>query len=150
MKLGRFAALAALLLMGADPAKDQVVRNEIEELAGMWVLSRTERSNGSIRVGEHITMTIDPNGTVRFLLPDEDSFTTQVADFQFDPTPTPKHYQTLVEEQGRKLAKLGIYELSGDILKFCYLTDRTKRPSKLSVDRDHGGGDTLEIYRRRR
>ncbi len=149
MKLGRFAVFAMVLLIGADSAKDQLVRKEISELAGVWRLTRTEFSDGSVEVGRNLCLTIDPDGVVRYVLPDEDSSQAVVAQYEFDPTRTPKRYQVVEEEGGKKVTRLGIYAMEENTLKFCFLADPTKRPGKLSVDKDTGGGDTLLIYKRR-
>jgi len=150
MKLSCFTVLAVILLVGADKPRDPQVSREMDQLAGMWKLSRTEYSDGSVEVGRDLCLVIEPNGTVRFIVADEDTTRTEVVDYQFDPTPTPKHYLVATEGDGKKLTKLGIYALEGDTLKFCSLADSSKRPNQFTVEKDHGGGDTLWIYKRRK
>jgi uncharacterized protein (TIGR03067 family) len=149
MKL-TFAALAVAALIAADSAREQANQRELQELAGLWVLKRTEFSDGGVQVGQALTLAIEPDGAARIISPEEDSPASPVSHFQLDPTTNPKQYKLLMEENGKKVTKLGVYELEGETFRLCYLNDAGKRPSRISAQKDKGGGDIVLIYRRRK
>jgi uncharacterized protein (TIGR03067 family) len=110
-------------LLGADAAKEDQAKNELDKLQGEWAL-----------------LAIDNNGTENKLMPDDVAFKLKgevlsvksskgeygkYAKIRLDPTKKPKAMDVTVTEGQEELAKC-IYELDGDNLKVAYLRTENK------------------------
>jgi len=137
---------AAVLLVGADAPSD-AVKKEMAQLDGEWTMVSGERDGQPLpdnflknakRVAKDGVSTISFGDRVYMK-----------ARFSVDPTKKPKtiDYEILEgETKGKKV--LGIYEIDGDKLKFCFATPDKDRPSDFTAKA--GSGNTLSVWKRKK
>jgi uncharacterized protein (TIGR03067 family) len=138
MKLSFLLVLAAGLLPGADPPKDEAVKKELDSLKGTWKIVAAEHDTEAIadlqdgRVvieGQKLTLSVgDRNESVTF---------------KVDPAKKPKEVDLFTKKEE---TVVGIYTLDGDELKICFLKSGTKRPTEFATA--VGSGLTLVTCKR--
>jgi len=138
--------IVAYLLIGADAPSD-AVKKEMTQLEGEWTMVSGERDGQPLpdnflknakRVAKDGVSTISFGDRVYMK-----------ARFSVDPTKKPKaiDYEILEgETKGKKV--LGIYEIDGDKLKFCFATPDKDRPSDFTAKA--GSGNTLSVWKRKK
>jgi len=136
--------LTVMFLCGADK-KEDAIKKEMEQLQGQW----------SMVSGEIDKQPLPENyvkGATRVVKGDETNVTIagdvwMKAKFTIDPTKKPKTIDYDVSDgpaKGKIL--LGIYELDGDTIKFCYASPGKDRPKDFATEK--GAGLTLSTWKR--
>jgi uncharacterized protein (TIGR03067 family) len=112
--------LAGLLI--ADD-KEDAAKKELEKFQGEWHLVQSDEITLKIKGAEYV---FDGGGQV------------EKGRFKFNPAVTPAEVDVDITEgtdAGKK--QVGIYELKGDKVKFCFaLAGETKRPKKFEAAED--------------
>jgi uncharacterized protein (TIGR03067 family) len=136
--------IAVCLLMGADEASD-AVKKEMAKLEGEWTMVSGEidtqalpeeylKNSRRVAKGDETTVTI---GGKVFLK----------AKFTVDPAKKPKTIDYLMTEGFTKgKTQLGIYELDGDSVKFCFAAPGKERPTEFKTK--EGSRTTLSVWKR--
>lgn len=135
---------AICFLLAADDPADQV-KNDMARLEGEWSMVSGEISGkampdaflkGSRRVAKDGVTTVTIGGTP-----------FMKAKFTIDPSKKPKTIDYLMLEgltKGKK--QLGIYELDGDTVKFCFASPGKDRPKDFTSK--EGSGHTLSVWKK--
>ena len=141
------AALVAALFLVADGGGQDTAKKEMARLEGAWSMvsgtadgqSLPEPSvKGGKRVARDGVTTITLGGTVFFK-----------AKFTIDPARKPKAIDyTMTEGPTKGQTHLGIYELDGDTVKFCFASPGKERPQDFTTK--EGSGRTLSVWKRAR
>lgn len=126
-------ALALILgfLVVADKEAD-AVKKDLAQLEGEWSMTAAERDGEKIPEGLLA-------GSKRVTKGDETSIHIgnqlfMKATFKIDPSKTPKEIDYDVKEGMNKgMKQLGIYEIKGDAVKFCFSAPGEKRPSDFTT-----------------
>ena len=136
--------IAVLFLVGADDAKD-AIKKEMAQLEGEWSMVSAEANGLSLpketvesgkRVAKDGETTITIGGQVYFK-----------AKFTIDPTKKPKAIDYKMTEGPTKgKTHLGIYELDGDTVKFCFAAPEKDRPTDFTAK--EGSQRTLSVWKR--
>jgi uncharacterized protein (TIGR03067 family) len=137
-------AIAVLVLVSASGAQD-AVKKEMAQLEGEWSMVSGE-ANGFVlpketvesgkRVAKDGETTITIGGQVYFK-----------AKFTVDPTKKPKTIDyTMTEGPTKGKTHLGIYELEGDMVKFCFAAPGQERPTEFTAKED--SQRTLSVWKR--
>jgi uncharacterized protein (TIGR03067 family) len=136
--------IAVLFLVGADDAKD-AIKKEMAQLEGEWSMVSAEANGLSLpketvesgkRVAKDGETTITIGGQVYFK-----------ARFTIDPTKKPKAIDYKMTEGPTKgKTHLGIYELDGDTVKFCFAAPDKDRPTDFTAK--EGSQRTLSVWKR--
>jgi uncharacterized protein (TIGR03067 family) len=135
---------AVCLLLGADDPQD-AVKKDLMKLQGEWSMVSVKQDGeegskylvkGSKRVckDDELTVTIDDRLYMK-------------AKIVVDPAKKPKAIDYTVTEgfnKGKKL--LGIYEVDGDMVTFCFARPGKDRPKEFTSDT--GSGHTYSIWKR--
>lgn len=137
------AMMVVLVLVG--PAKAQDATQEIKQLEGEWSMQSGEASGQAMpkelvatgkRTAKNGETTITLGGQVYFK-----------ATFSVDPRKTPKVIDYLMTEGPTKdKTHLGIYELKGDTVTFCFAAPGQDRPSEFTAP--EGSQRTLSVWKR--
>ena len=139
-------ALVAVLalVVSAAPAED-AVKKEMAQLEGEWSMQSGEADGQSMpkemvstgkRVAKDGETTITIGGQVYFK-----------AKFTIDPAKKPKAIDyTMTEGTTKGKTHLGIYELDGDTLKFCFAAPGKDRPTEFTAK--EGSGRTFSVWKR--
>jgi uncharacterized protein (TIGR03067 family) len=138
--------LAAVVLIGAASAQDaDAVKKEMTQLEGQWSMVSAEANglsmpketvNSGKRVAKDGETTITIGGQVYFK-----------AKFSIDPTKKPKGIDyTMTEGPTKGKTHLGIYELDGDTVKFCFAAPGKDRPTEFTAK--EGSDRTLSVWKR--
>jgi uncharacterized protein (TIGR03067 family) len=137
---------AAFLLVGADAPSD-AVKKEMAQLEGEWTMVSGERDGQPLpdnflqnakRVAKDGVSTISFGDRVYMK-----------AKFSIDPMKKPKTIDYEIVEGDNKGKKvLGIYEIDGDKVKFCFSTPDKDRPSEFTAKA--GSGNTLSVWKRKK
>jgi uncharacterized protein (TIGR03067 family) len=138
--------VAAFALVGADkPAED--VKKEMAQLEGEWTMVSGERDGQPLpdnflqnakRVAKDGVSTISFGDRVYMK-----------AKFSIDPTKKPKTIDyEIVEGETKGKKVLGIYEIDGDKVKFCFSTPDKDRPTEFTAK--SGSGNTLSVWKRKK
>jgi uncharacterized protein (TIGR03067 family) len=135
---------AALVLVGPAGAED-AVKKEMALLEGEWSMVSGEANGLSMpketvksgkRVAKDGETTITIGGKVYFK-----------AKFSIDPTKKPKAIDYMMTEGPTKgKTHLGIYELDGDTVKFCFAAPGKDRPTEFTAK--EGSQRTLSVWKR--
>jgi uncharacterized protein (TIGR03067 family) len=138
------AVIAVLVLRNADGAQD-AIKKEMTQLEGEWSMVSGEADGQSMpkamvqsgkRVAKDGKTTITMGGQVYFK-----------ARFTIDPTQKPKAIDYAMTEGPTKgKTHLGIYELDGDSVKFCFAAPGKARPTQFTAKQ--GSQRTLSVWRR--
>ena len=136
--------IAVLFLVSADDAKD-AIKKEMAQLEGEWSMVSAEANGLSLpketvesgkRVAKDGETTITIGGQVYFK-----------ARFTIDPTKKPKAIDYKMTEGPTKgKTHLGIYELDGDTVKFCFAAPDKDRPTDFTAK--EGSQRTLSVWKR--
>jgi uncharacterized protein (TIGR03067 family) len=138
--------VAVLALVGADAPAD-AVKKEMSQLEGEWTMISGERDGQPLpdnflkdakRVAKDGVSTISLGDMVYMK-----------AKFSVDPTKKPKAIDYEILEgptKGKKV--LGIYEIDGDKVKFCFAAADKDRPSEFTAKA--GSGNTLSVWKRKK
>jgi uncharacterized protein (TIGR03067 family) len=136
--------IAVLILVGADGAQD-ATKNEMAQLEGKWSMVSGEANGLSMpketvqsckRVAKDGETTITIGGQVYFK-----------AKFSIDPTKKPKAIDyNMTEGPTKGRTHLGIYELDGDMVKFCFAAPGKDRPTEFTAK--EGSQRTLSVWKR--
>jgi uncharacterized protein (TIGR03067 family) len=138
--------IALLVLVSATRAQDAVTK-EMAQLEGEWSMVSGEANGVSLpwetvqtgkRVAKDGETTITIGGQLYFK-----------AKFSIDPTKTPKaidYAMTAGPTKGK--THLGIYELDGDTVKFCFAAPGKERPTEFTAP--EGSQRTLSVWKRDR
>jgi uncharacterized protein (TIGR03067 family) len=132
------------LLAGADNAAD-AVQKETAQLEGEWSMVSGERDGqalpedivkGAKRVAKGGETTVTIGGEV-FLK----------AKFTIDPARKPKTIDyALTDGPNKGKTQLGIYELDGDTVKFCFAAPGKERPTDFTTKEE--SARTLSVWKR--
>jgi uncharacterized protein (TIGR03067 family) len=136
--------IVVLALVGAAGAQD-AMKKEMAQLEGEWSMVSGEAnglsmpketvSNGK-RVAKDGETTIIIGGQIYFK-----------AKFSIDPTKKPKAIDyTMTEGPTKGKTHLGIYELDGDTVKFCFAAPGKDRPTEFTAKED--SQRTLSVWKR--
>jgi uncharacterized protein (TIGR03067 family) len=136
--------IVALALVAAGDAQD-AVKKDMALLEGEWSMVSGE-ANGlsmpkeAVQTGKRVATdgetTITINGQVYLK-----------AKFTIDPTKKPKAIDyTMTEGPTKGKMHLGIYELDGDTVKFCFAAPGQDRPSDFTAK--EGSQRTLSVWKR--
>jgi uncharacterized protein (TIGR03067 family) len=136
-------ALAVCLLPGADDA----VKKEKRQLEGEWSMVSgeidrqplpAEYVKGAKRVAKDDETTVMIGGRL-----------FMKARFTIDPSKKPKTIDYVMTGGPTKgKTQLGIYELDGDTVKFCFAAPGKERPKEFTTE--EGSGRTLSVWKRAR
>ena len=136
--------IGVLILAGAA-AGQEAVKKEMAQLEGEWSMVSGE-ANGvampeeAVKSGKRVAKdgetTIAFGGQVYFR-----------AKFRIDPAKKPKAIDyTMTEGQTKGKTHLGIYELDGDTLKFCFAAPGKDRPTEFTAK--EGSERTFSVWKR--
>jgi uncharacterized protein (TIGR03067 family) len=138
------AIVAALLFLGAAGVHD-LAKEEMAKLEGEWSMVSGEASGMPMpaemvatgkRVAKAGEVAITFDGQLYFK-----------AKFTIDPSKTPKTINySMTEGPTKGKTHLGIYELDGDTVKFCFAAPGKPRPNDFTADQ--GSERTLSIWKR--
>jgi uncharacterized protein (TIGR03067 family) len=138
------APIALCFLVAADPAPE-VVKKDVAQLQGTWSMVSGERDGEAVpaeylkefkRVAKDDVTTVTLGETV-FLK----------AKFTLDPSKKPKTIDyTLLDGPAKGKKQLGIYEIDGDTMKFCFASPDQERPKEFSTKGTTGR--TLSTWKR--
>ena len=142
----RVAILAiAVLVVIAPVTAQEVAKKEMAQLEGEWSMVSGEANGFSLprdtiksgkRVAKDGETTITFGGQVYFK-----------AKFSIDPTKKPRTIDYKMTEGPTKgKTHLGIYELDGDTVKFCFAAPGKDRPSDFTAK--EGSQRTLSVWKR--
>ena len=136
--------LVVLVLVGAARAHD-AIKKEMAQLEGEWSMVSGE-ANGvpmpeaTVKTGKRVAKdgetAITFGGQVYFK-----------AKFSIDPAKKPKAIDyTMTEGPTKGKTHLGIYELDGDTVKFCFAAPGKDRPTEFTAK--EGSQRTLSVWKR--
>jgi len=136
--------MAVLILVCISAAQDDA-KNEMTLLEGEWSMA-SGQANGQampqelVKTGRRVAKdgetTISIGGQVYFK-----------AKFSIDPTQKPKAIDyTMTEGPTKGKTHLGIYELDGDTVKFCFAAPGQDRPKEFKAK--EGSQRTMSVWKR--
>ncbi|HEV3386733.1 MAG TPA: TIGR03067 domain-containing protein [Gemmata sp.] len=135
----------AILVLGSAISAQDDGKKEMMLLEGEWSMVSGEASGNSLpketvatgkRVAKDGETTITLGGQVYFK-----------AKFSIDPTKKPKTIDyTMTEGPTKGKTHLGIYELDGDTVRFCFAAPGKDRPTEFSAK--EGSERTLSVWKR--
>jgi len=136
--------VAVLFLLGADAPAD-AVKKDMTLLEGDWSLVSGERDGQTIpeefvKTGKRSVKDAETSVIINDMV-------VMKAKFKIDPIKKPKTIDYAVTdgpEKGKTV--LGIYELDGDTVKFCFSAPDKERPSEFTAK--EGSGRTLSLWKR--
>jgi uncharacterized protein (TIGR03067 family) len=136
--------IAVLVLVGVGGAQD-ATKKEMTQLEGEWSMVSGEADGmampkeivtGGKRVAKDGETTITIGGQVYFK-----------AKFSIDPTKKPKAIDYMMTEGPTKgKTHLGIYDLDGDTVKFCFAAPGKDRPTEFTAK--EGSQRTMSVWKR--
>jgi uncharacterized protein (TIGR03067 family) len=135
---------AVVLLTGAEPP-GEAVKKELAALEGEWTMTSGERDGQAIPT-EYLKSgkRVFKDGEVTVTFGDTLLMTAKVS---VDPGKTPKTIDYDVTDgffKGKK--QLGIYDINGDTVKFCFANPAKERPTDFTTK--EGSGRTLSVWKR--
>ena len=142
MRMRLLVAVLPFALVGADAAKDDLVKKEVEKLRGTWQLVSAE-TDGKKAPEENVKQTrIVFEGQKHTVYFGDKKVVHQIP-FELDPTTMPKSVTDTLPD-GRTIK--GIYEIDGDTLRSCVAGPGKDRPSEFSAK--EGTKQTLRVFKR--
>ena len=139
------AVLIGALFLGNAYGDDSAVKKEMAQLEGAWSMVSGEANGQSLpeeyvkdgkRVAKDGVTTITVGGEV-----------FAKAKFSIDPSKKPKAIEyTMTMGPTKGKTHLGIYELDGDTVKFCFAAPGKDRPTEFTAK--EGSGWTLSVWKR--
>lgn len=142
MRMRLFAAVLPLALVGADAAKDDLVKQEVERLRGTWQLVSAE-TDGKKAPEDNVKQTrVVFEGQKHTVFFGDKKVVHQIP-FVLDPTTKPKAVTDTLPD-GRTIK--GIYEIDGDTLRSCVAGPGKDRPTEFSAK--EGTKQTLRVFKR--
>jgi uncharacterized protein (TIGR03067 family) len=136
--------VAILVLAGAGAAQD-ANKKEMTRLEGEWSMVSGE-ANGQAMPGETVKVgrRVAKDGETTITFGGQTYFK---AKFAIDPTKKPKTIDyTMTEGPTQGKTHLGIYELDGDTVKFCFAAPGQGRPTEFTAGQ--GSERTLSVWKR--
>jgi uncharacterized protein (TIGR03067 family) len=143
--MGKMAALVGILILAAGDGARDAVKEETARLEGEWSMVSGEADGQSLpaetvkggkRVAKDGVTTITLGGRVFFK-----------AKFTIDPAKKPRAIDyAMTEGPTRGQTHLGIYELDGDTVKFCFAAPGAARPTEFTAPQ--GSQRTLSVWKR--
>ena len=136
--------LAILGLVWTSSAEDDV-KNEMSRLEGEWLMVSGEASGQAlpqelVKTGKRVAR----DGETAITLGGQVYFK---AKFTIDPAKKPKAIDyTMTEGPTKGQTHLGIYELEGDSVKFCFAAPGKDRPTEFTAK--EGSQRTLSVWKR--
>jgi uncharacterized protein (TIGR03067 family) len=136
-------------MASAGPAKDDPSKADLDKLRGVW-LTVSLVNDGKKLVDEKSP----PKGPATKLAYEGNKWMIRVGDktvasgvFAIDATKKPKQID-IMDESGLKneKTKLGIYQVDGDMYKFCLAPDGKPRPKDFTSK--EGNGNSLGVMKR--
>jgi uncharacterized protein (TIGR03067 family) len=134
-----------VLVLGSIISAQDEVKKEMSQLEGQWSMVSGEANgismpketvNNGKRVAKDGETTISFGGQVYFK-----------AKISIDPAKKPKAIDyTMTEGPTKGKTHLGIYELDGDIVKFCFAAPGKDRPTEFTAK--EGSERTLSVWKR--
>jgi uncharacterized protein (TIGR03067 family) len=138
-------AVSATLVLVAVSSAEDAVKKEMAQLEGDWSMVSGEANGqalpkefveGGKRVAKGGETAITIGGRVYFK-----------ATFTIDPSKKPKNIDYVMTEGPTKgKTHLGIYELDGDTVKFCFAAPGQERPTEFTAK--EGSQRTLSVWKR--
>ena len=136
--------IGVFVLVGAADDKD-AIKKEMAQLEGEWSMMSGE-ANGTampketVKTGKRVAK--DGETTITF-----GDLVFFKAKFSIDPTKKPKAIDyTMTEGPTKGKTHLGIYELDGDTVKFCFAATGQDRPTDFTAK--EGSQRTLSVWKR--
>jgi uncharacterized protein (TIGR03067 family) len=137
--------VTAILVVVVPLLAQDAAKKEMSQLEGEWSMVSGEADGVSLpeatvktgkRVAKEGETTISFGGQVYFK-----------AKFRIDPTKKPKAIvYTMTEGPTKGKTHLGIYELDGDTVKFCFAAPGKDRPTEFTSKK--GSQQTLSVWKR--
>jgi uncharacterized protein (TIGR03067 family) len=135
--------IAAPVLLGGSAA--EAVKKEMTLLEGQWSMSRGEADGQAMP--KEMVMTakrVAKDGETSITIGGQTYFK---AKYTIDPTKKPKTIDYMMTEGVTKgKTQLGIYELTGDTVKFCFAAPGKERPTEFTAK--EGSQCTLSVWTR--
>jgi uncharacterized protein (TIGR03067 family) len=130
---------------GAQSHDTQNVATDLEKFQGTWTVERVEAEGKEVPIALFKDMTLTFEG---------DKYTVKVGDqvvqagtHKLDSSKSPKTFDdTVVVGTNQATVIVGIYEISGDTLKFCFDPQGKLRPTEFKTA--PGSQTTLGVYER--
>jgi len=139
------ASLLAILVLAWTSSAEDAAKNEMSRLEGEWSMVSGE-ANGQalpqelVKTGKRVAR----DGETAITLGGQVYFK---AKFTIDPAKKPKAIDyTMTEGPTKGKIHLGIYELEGDTLKFCFAAPGKDRPTEFTAK--VGSQRTLSVWKR--
>jgi uncharacterized protein (TIGR03067 family) len=135
---------AATLLLGADAPAD-AVKKDMMLLEGEWSMVSGERDGQKlpeelVKTGKRSSKDGETSVTLNDMV-------IMKAKFTVDPSKKPKEIDYTITDGAEKgKMRLGIYEIDGDTVKFCFGAPGDKRPTDFTAK--EGSDRTLSVWKR--
>ena len=133
-------ALASIASTTAMAVDKEAVKKDMEQLQGEWSMLMPDGSGKTISDSKRVCKGDETTVTFGGRL-------MMKARFTIDPSKKPKtiDYQ-MIDGPTKGKKQLGIYELNGDTVKFCFGSPGSERPSDFTSK--PGDGRTLSVWKR--
>lgn len=139
-----FAMIAVFVLVGAGAAQD-TAKKDMAQLEGEWsmvsgIVDGFKMNPDLVKSGKRVAK----DGVTAISFGGQTNFK---AKFTTDPTKKPKTIDYVMIEGPTKGKKhLGIYELNGDTVRFCFAAPGADRPTDFTSK--EGSEQTLSVWKR--
>jgi uncharacterized protein (TIGR03067 family) len=133
MKTFLLCGLVGGVLLGGDDSHTKEVKDEMEKLKGTWTLVSCTVAGEEEKVQDSVLLLeirLDGLITIIHHWPFSKRIKHDEGTLEIEPTENPKGYRETLQGQNAK-PWFGVYELRGDTLRFCFLKDRRRKPSRI-------------------